>query len=204
MSMIYNRAYKVPSWVVINLPKDQAKIVVGKFADHGAHEVKWVANSFLETVANLSSRGWRNEIEQKMPYFASVDFLNVAFTQHVRKYGENKMTSGTPDKPWNAMNRRIESMDDYTRLFNEMLENEPDITLSHMFDIGELCHAQGFEQIKTFVTVGPVATKALQKVSDRVITIGGKSDELDLTGVADDEIGQSAIEFVARQLGFVK
>jgi len=204
MSMIYNTAYRVSSWVVVNLPKDSAKIITAAFSALGAHEIKWLSNSFINTIQGLSKRGWASEVSKERPFIVNQDFMNVAITAHLKNYGENKTMSGTPDKPWSAINRNITCDEDYARIFDEVMAGEPDITLSHIFSIGELCHRNGEEQVKTFVTIGPVAKKALQKVSDRVITIGGASDDVDLTGIAPEKIGLIAIEYVAGQLGFIK
>ena len=204
MSMIYNRAFKVPSWVVINLPKDDSKLIVDAFTELGALNVKWPASEFPVTVQEMAKRGWFSEVNQSRPFFISVDFLNVAVTQHLKKFGENKTLSGTPDVPSSQLNRKINDDVDYVRLFNDIMDSETDVSLSHIFSIGEICHATGYEQVKTFVSAGPVATKALQKVSDRVITIGYEGSDLDLTGVEASLRGKAAVEFVAAQLGYVE
>jgi hypothetical protein len=204
MSMIYNKAYKVPSWVIVNLPKEDAKPIVQAFTDLGALYIKWPSGEFPETVREMAKRGWFEEVNQARPFFISADFLNVAVTQHLKKFGENKTLSGTPEVPIGRLNRKIVDDADYARLFNEIMDSETEVSLSHIFSIGEICHTAGAEQVKTFISVGPVATKALQKVSERVITVGYEGCDLDLTGVDVTYRGQNTIEFVATKLGFVK
>lgn len=204
MSIIYNRVYRVPVWVIVNLPADQAKEIVKAFDEHGALSVKWPDREFLNTVAGMGSQGWREEVTKERPFFVSVDFMKVAVKKHLTVFGANKSLSGTPDSSWSRMNRKIETDEDYVRLFNDIMSAEPDVLLSHLFSIGELCHQAGREQVKTFITVGPAPLKVLQKVSDNVITVGDSTCDINVTGEEVKDKGLYAVDNVARRLGLIE
>lgn len=196
MSIIYNRLYKVPNWIVLNLDDEKkAQDLVEKFKKEGVHEVKWISKEFPITINEMARKGWWHEVNKPMPFIANVDFLMVAITQHIKKYGLSKTLSGTPEKSVASINRKIINGDDYVRIFNAVLENEPDVTLSHIFGIGELCNTDR-SKIQTFITIGPVAKKVLQKVSDRVITIEVSQNVDEAFVVEGCEAGDSVIDVI--------
>lgn len=201
MSLIYNRLYKVPTWIVVN-GNDQTN--VSKFLQGlktaGAHEITWLSKDFPITINEMSGRGWAHEVNKPMPFFANTDFLMVAITNHLKKYGPNKTLSGTPNKPISSLNRVVKTGDDYVRIFNEVLANEPEVTLSHIFNVGELCYNER-DNKKIFVSVGPVELKVLQKISDRVITIEANVDGLEIDGNGDGET-KTLIAKIAQQIGY--
>ena len=151
MPLFYNRLYKVPCWIVVNLPKEKARPIVQEFKEMGAHEVKWIADTFPLTINDLARHGWAHEVNQPMPFKVNQDFLFVAMTKHIKQYGLNKTLSGTPERPVSSLNRTVNSGDDYVRLFNDVLSSEPAIHLSHLFDVGEMCHQDG-SSVKIFIS----------------------------------------------------
>ena len=202
MSLIYNRLYKVPAWIVVDLPKDVAKTLIEEFKAAGAHEMRLIADSFPLTVNEMAGKGWAHEVHKPMPFNANPDFVFFSIAHHIKKLGLNKTLSGTPEKPISTLNRRIESGDDYVRLFNDVMSNEPPITLSHIFGIGELCHQDG-SSIKTFISCGPAPIKVLQKVSDRVITVGAGKDGLIVEGCDKEDVIYEAVFSFAKQCGYM-
>jgi hypothetical protein len=193
--MIYNKVYKVPTWIVINLPKEKAQKVADEIAMGGAHKVEWISNDFPITVNELARKGWSHEVDKKMPFKSSPDFLMVAASNHIKKSGQNKSLSGTPDVPVFKLNRTVSTGGDYVRIFDEILENEPAISLSHLFSVGELCHLANNKK-QTFVSVGPVSEKALQKISDRVITVNVAENGIEIKGCPIDDKLYEALNYI--------
>ena len=201
MSIIYNRVYKVQSWIVLDTKdtKKTQELLAGFKKEGGVHEVKWISKEFPITVNELARQGWAHEVNRPMPLTANPDFLMVAVSKHIRLYGASKSLSGTPEKPVSSINRKVNNGDDYVRIFDSVLENEPAMSLSYIFDIGELCYMDN-SRIKTFITVGPVAKKVLQKVSDNVITISDSEDsgEIVIDGCQPEDAIRKVIEKVVK------
>jgi len=193
MSLIYNKLYKVPNWIVISIEdKKKAQDLLKKIQEEGALVVNWISEDFPITINEMSRKGWYHEVNKSMPFIMNTDFLMVAVTHHLKSYGSNKTLSGTPEKPVYSINRKITNGDDYVRIFNSVLENEPGITLSHLFNIGELCHSDN-SKVQSFVSIGAIPKNILQKISDRVITIevDPDNDSWVVTGCdSDDNIAE--------------
>lgn len=203
MSMIYNKVYRVPAWLVISGNKSVSKVVITAFKELGAHEVKWLASTFPATVSVLATQGWRHEVNKPMPFFVNPDFLNYALSQHIKGFGFNKSLTGQSANAMSAINRQVTSVNDYVRIFNDLIINESDIALSHLLSIGELCHGE-HDKIKVFVSADGVPKNILQRLADRVITIGGAGSDVQLPATLkhddiDDVVGQ-----VAALLGYKK
>lgn len=173
MSTIYNRAYRVPVWVVLAPETPNAKELGEYLAANGAEEIAWPSASFFDTVKGMTSKGWGHIAEQKYPYHLDSGFLPIAAIYHIKKlFGESKMFSGAPMKPWSqAVSRRMASDKDYVRVFDEILSVEDPIALSHMFSIGDRCHTDS-KRTHVFFTYGTPLKNVLQRVADAVIVVG--------------------------------
>lgn len=203
--MIYNQTYKVPVWVVVNTGNhaDSEKIAK-EFTAADARPVVWPAATFPITVSELGRKGWAHEVNQAFPLFMSVNFLMFAISKHLdANFGSTKRLSGNATQSYSTLNRKIECGDDYVRLFNDVLGLENDISLSYLFDIAKVC-VENREKTRVFVTVGNVPIKLLQKVSDRVITVGDAGSDVVATGRDASEVATDAIQLVASLLGINK
>ena len=201
MSIIYNKVYKVPAWVVVSGPKDTAKLVSKAFTVLGAAEIKWIADTFPMTVVSLATRGWSHEVNKQMPFFMNPDFLNVAASAHVKQYGLNKNLTGISANSMSNIDRKITSGDDYVRIFNDVLCNESTMALSHLFSIAEQCYGER-ENIKVFVTAGQIPQNILQRLAERVITIGGTGSDIQFPETVDEESLEVIVGEVAAILGY--
>lgn len=172
MSVIYNKAYKVPSWVLVTSSDTGAEAVKDFLYKNGALPVSWPGATFKDTVAELGKRGYAHEVRKDMPYQMSVRFLEVAIAKHIKEaLGSNKMLSGAPSQPMHVVNRTVKTEADFERIFNEVIQLEDSITLSHLFDVGSRCFGES-TKYKVFYTVGDVPRNVLQRISDSVIVVG--------------------------------
>ena len=203
MSLIYNRVYKVPAWVTVDLDKSTATPIIDAFKELGAHTVFWMANTFPVTISLLGSRGWGHEVNKTMPFFANQDFLNFAVAHHIKGLGLNKNLTGQSANVMSSINRRVESTDDYARIFNDLLISESDIALSRLLSIGELCYGER-EKVKVFISINDVPKNILQRLSDRVITIGGEGSDLLLPQQITQDSVDDIVSQVASILGYKK
>lgn len=174
MSTIYNHAYKVPVWVIVNLKPDQKnhrEAIQEYLLGNGAILVGWPSDTFGATVKKMANRGWAHAIKEP-PYTLDSTFATVAMAEHVNTFfGPNKFLNLKRDKPWyHTVNRDIKTEDDYRVLFNDIIYLQDSITLSHLFDIGEKCH-NGTRRTKVFFSFGDIHTMLLQPVSDSVIVV---------------------------------
>ena len=101
----------------------------------------------------------------------------------------------------NSINRRVESGDDYVRIFNDVLCGESTIALSHLFSIAEKCYGER-ENVKVFVTVGQIPQNILQRLAERVITVGGAGSDVLLPETVTDDTLTSVVGEVAAILGY--
>lgn len=203
MSLIYNKVYRVPAWVIIKSSKTTVKPLTKAFKDLGAHEVKWMSSTFPVTISILATQGWAHEVNKTMPFFATPDFLNYALARHIAGFGLNKTLTGTTANAMNSINRRVGSVDDYARIFNELITHESDISLSHLLAIGELCHGER-EQVKVFVSSDEVPKNIAQRLSDRVITLGGDGCDVTIASKLSVEEIDNIVGRVAAILGYKK
>jgi hypothetical protein len=207
MSLIYNQAYKVPVWVVIALPAADGKaaLIADAIKTAGAKSMPWPGDTFPLTINKMALKGWSHEVNKKMPFFASIDFLTIAATHHLEEtYGPAKRLTGTPSRPYNTLKRKIETGDDYVRLFNDILVLEPDAALSYLFDVGKNCH-EGDRRTKVYVTVGAVPTNVLQRIASRVITISDvAAADVNVNDYqTDEETVDASMRCVASALGLI-
>jgi hypothetical protein len=201
MSMIYDRAYKVPVWVVVDVAGADGDSILASFVEREARVVDWPAKLFPVTVSKLASSGWSHEVNKPYPTIVGRDFLTFAVCRHLNDtLGSNIKLSGQPMQPYHTLNRKIESGDDYVRLFNDVLALEPDFSLSHMFDIAKLC-VQDIRKSQVFVTRGPAPIKVLQRIAGRVITVGGEGSDVVAAGRPVEATADEAIELVASAIG---
>lgn len=203
--MIYNQAYKVPVWVVIKAETNtESERIALDFVAADARHVVWPASTFPVTVNELGKRGWAHEVNQPFPLFMSVNFLMFAISKHLdANLGSTKRLSGNATQSYSTLDRKIERDNDYARLFNDVIGLENDISLSYLFDIAKICY-ENREKTRVFVTTGDVPIKLLQKISDRVITIGDAGSDVVVTGRDVSEVAMEAIQLVAGLLGINK
>lgn len=172
MSVIYNKAYKVPSWVLVTSGDEGASAALDFLHQNGALQVQWPGATFKDTVTELGKRGYAHEVSKDMPYQMSVRFLEVAVAKHIKEsLGSNKMLSGAPSQPMHVVNRSVQTDADFERIFNEVIQLEDSIALSHLFDVGSRCFGES-TKYKVFYTVGDVPRNVLQRISDSVIVVG--------------------------------
>ncbi len=190
MATIYDRAYKVPAWVVIDLPAKKVEAVIEALVEeHGCHEQYWPANSFVDTVKELGRNGWPHIVNQAKPFVVDISFLGVAVSRHLKNFfGENTILPGSPERPWqHVLNRKVEADADYARIFNDVLRNERPVVLSQVFDVGK-------PKSKVYVT-GPQCDRDLvAKLSDRMITVADSDATLNVKGKKVEEIVAAIVQ----------
>ena len=200
MTVVYTNVFKVPVWVMVNIDRENDSLVLDAFKECNARHIEWKASTFPITINKLSSKGWKHITEQPYPFMIDHNFIPIAINAHLQSsYGRSKSLSGTPTSPVKNLNRRINSGDDYVRLFNDVMNNEPDISLSKLFDIAENCFYNN-TKFKVFITEGNVPKKLLQRIADCVITIGGEGSDIVFDGNIEETIDLSTKK-VANILG---
>ena len=187
MPTIYNQTYKVPVWVVLNVPEPSLLENLKQYlVENGAVEQGWPSDSFITTVKSLASKGW-DHVVKKPPYTMDSTFATIALAEHTRRFfGPNKTLNLNADRPWyQTIDRNIRSDDDYRNLFNDIIYIQDPITLSHLFDIGNKCYNNNIKT-KVFFTVGNVHRNLLQPITNNVIVV---SDGGDVT-LSDDTLAK--------------
>lgn len=197
MSFIYAKPYKVPMWVVIDTDRAAGEQISQELKDDGGLMIAWPAITFAATVKSLSLQGWAHETDRTMPFAIAKDFLVFAASKHL---GTTKRLSGSPTRPYHTLNRTVSSEADYERLFNDLLDIEPDISLSNLFGIGENCHSDG-KRYYVYVTLGNVPTNILHRLADRVITVGGAGSSVVVAGRDPAEVAEEVATKAEEALG---
>lgn len=178
MSHIYNQTFRVPIWVVVNTKSQGHRSAVAEYlSENGALEQPWPADTYVNTVKELTKKGWAHAIGPT-PFVLDPGFIMVSVASHVNStLGANKMVNfASSTSPWHHMiSRSINSDADYTRIFNEIMCLQDTITLSHMFSVAERCHSDG-KKTYVFYTVGEPVTKVLHSFSNNVIVVGEVGD----------------------------
>jgi len=202
MSTIYNQTYKVPVWVVVTDDKTaNGGAAVAYLTDNGAFKREWPSLSFIDTVKNLGKRGWAHLVNQPYPYMLDASFLPVAISTHLKEvFGQTKMVSGAPARPWNhAVNRKVESDLDWQRIFDQIMSLEDSMSLSHLFDVGNKCFGQS-TKYKVFFSNGEVPISVLQRISDNVIVVG-EMGNVNTTGKTAEETVNELDAMLTQVLG---
>jgi hypothetical protein len=181
---------------VVDVDGDKGQGIMTRLQDYAPTVIAWPSLTFPATIEALGRKGWKHETGKKMPFSVNKDFIMTATAVHLN----GKHLSGSPARPYHSLDRNITQASDYVRLFNEILDIESDISLSHLFDIGSLCHQDG-KKVRVFVTLGPVPTNILQRLADRVIYVGGSGSEVDATDRDPLEVADEAADKAQQFLG---
>jgi len=191
MSVTYTQVFKVPVWVILNNGRLTNTEMRDFFIEADAKEVAWGAETFPLTVDAMSRKGWHHIVNQKMPYVTDLNFLQVAINSHIQyTYGTTKYLSGAQILTIKNLNKKIETGDDYVRLYNDVMAIEPDINMSKLFDIAENCKYNK-KTYKVFFSCGNIPKNILQKVSNSVITIGGEGSDIVYAGDTQETINKT-------------
>ena len=197
MSFVYGKPYKVPVWISIDGKLGQkGQQIIDLLKPYEPYIVAWPADTFHLTIKALASQGWHHETRRQRPFAANKDFIMVAVTKHLK----GKHLSGSPTQAYHTLNRNIEVDGDYNRLFNQILDIEPSISLCQVFDIGALCHNDG-KQKKVFLTFGAPPTNILQRLADRVITVGEEGAEVVTSERTPEDVTKEVVTKVREFLG---
>lgn len=181
MPSIYNQVYQAPLWVSINLAGERGQnptldAMVNYLVVNGATAQPWPSATFKDTIKKLTTRGWAHAVKP-FPYVLDQNFVMVAAAEHLKETcGPNKSLNLGTNKPWHHLvDRRVESPEDYARVFDHILSLQDAITLSHVFDLGDRCHNNNVKSYVLF-TVGNPPINLLRTIAQTVIVVGETGD----------------------------
>jgi hypothetical protein len=195
--MIYNRAFKVPTWVVLgSMSKNRAKAVSEFFNEAGARYQEWPANLYPEALLNYRNKGYADALPE-YPFILETNLMLRSAGEHLKDcLSPKSQLGGSSGLPPHRVNRKADSRDDLVTIFNDLLSLEDPISLSQVFQIAELCHRDGAKQFKAFVSSGKVPKNLLTKIADRVITVGdGAENDIVVDGLSNAEIADKLENF---------
>jgi hypothetical protein len=186
MAMIYNKVFKAPLWVVIKKgPK--SKQITNWFTEHGAKLIEWPSNSYKETLESYKKKGWA-DVFSGPKVIIPPQLLIMSANEHA-KQTLSPNAQLVFDVSIGRLNRVIESGDDYSVLFNNILKWQPRINLSQVFQIGELCHNEYTTRHSVLVTNEPCDKTILTELALKVITIGkGVDCEINIEKAEKDKL----------------
>jgi hypothetical protein len=198
--MYYNKLFKVKVWVVLeDLSKKLNSELIDFFKKAEAHIVSWPAPYFVDTIKLLRSRGWEHEFESEGSgkLVLSPQFLNYAFTYHLKTINPHTLITNDVERPVNTINREVVSEKDYERMFNEMMEIFSPISLSMTFNIGQLCHGND-KQVKVFVSEGEIPDLSIRKLADNVIRIKKEGGDISTKSQKTEEIIDNIVTLIQK------
>lgn len=191
MTAIYDRPFRVPVWLIIDLaPKKANELIERLVEEDGAYYQAWPARSFIDTLKELGRKGWSHMVDQKKPFTLDTHFLAVAVARHVKNvFGETTMLSGTHERPYQHLNRRIEKDSDFERLFNDVLANEQDVALSQIFGLAK-------PQAQVYVTDGNVNRFLVNRLAGKTLTVSETDGNVNVKGKKLEE----AYDLICKEL----
>lgn len=194
MSVIYDRTFRVPVWVVLDLPKKTNQALVERLCEDGVYHQQWPARTFINTVKDLGNKGWKHVVDQPKPFNLDVNFLAFATATHIRNtFGENVLMAGNSEVPFQHLNRRIQQDSDYETVFNTVLANERDVSLSQIFGLAEL-------KTKVYVTESPVNKHLIGRLAGKTLTVSETDGTIIVKGKKPDEIYDIIVKEIEKAL----
>jgi hypothetical protein len=170
MGIFYNQVYKVPNWVVVqDMDGNKADFVIEWLTAHGALNVQWPSQTFKATIDSFRKRGWEQHFKDSIPVIPP-QLLVTAVMEHIKMFGPNS-GAGFSGIMAHRIDRSVRVEADYSRIFDDFLNQQTNVALSQAFQIGDRCHSE-YRKCVLWVTKEPVYKKLLTALSDKVITIG--------------------------------
>lgn len=182
--MFYDRPYLIRKWIIgVGLSEKQAEAVKKAIPKkNGCFFKPWPSLEMKDELMKLATQGYSDHI-QVMPYFLDMTLALRAVGNITRSHNPLAQISHRPPYHRECHNR-IESDADYTRLMNEILKANDDITLSQVF---ATCGHDSeiwlsFEADKNVVT----------KLAQEVVLIGNDEKyDIDLTGISNKDVNSA-------------
>lgn len=193
MPMVYDRAYKVPVWVLINTADEKKKEkLVQLLTKEGAKLKQWPAPTFAECILSYRKKGYYDHLPQEYPFFVDPSLLLRAAQEHLKAViSQTSYLGGAFKHPANRLDRKVESDASFERLFNSLLDLEEPIGLSQIFQVAEDCHSEGPRNFSVFVTTENAPKSLLTKIANKVITIGdGEENDIVIKEAKISELKQ--------------
>ena len=174
MSAYYDRPFPVDKWIIATgLTDKQKEIFTKTMPKKGVTFMPWPSLFYKDEILSYTHLGYAEYIKP-YPFFLDINSLAIRAAQSLlRKYNQNSQLSGMP-LYHRQVNNKIENDEDYTRVMNEILTLNDEITLSQIFNLAE-------NKDHTFVSYD-AHKPTIQKIATKIITIGnGNSFDIDLT-----------------------
>ena len=183
MAAYYNQGVKVPVWIVTDLPQEDAQALEAALHQDGAIVLEWPSQSFMTTVHEMGKQGWRHVTNKEKPFTVDVNFVSVAAAKHVKStFGPQAMMTGSHSRPYQqALNRKIETEDDFRRIFDEVLALEGETELSNIFQMSARRSA-------VYISRAPVPSAVVSKLCQNVLTVGEQNCRVLTKGLSVEEI----------------
>ena len=189
--MFYDRPHLIKKWIVcIGLSEKQQEAVKKAIPKKEPCFFKpWPSLTMKDELMKLATQGYADHI-QSMPFFLDLTLALRAVSNITRSHNPLAQISHLPPYHRSCKNR-IETDEDYTRLMNDILAANDDITLSQVFATSG--HDSdiwlSFEADKNVV----------QKLAREVIIIGNDPKfDVDLTDLTAGKDINSAISHLFR------
>jgi DNA integrity scanning protein DisA with diadenylate cyclase activity len=183
MASYYNQGVKVPVWIVTDLPENEATALEDALHQDGAVVMEWPSHSFMTTVHEMGKQGWRHVTGKEKPFTVDVNFVSVAAAKHVKTlFGPQAMMTGSHARPYQqALNRKIETEDDYRRIFDEVLALEGETELSNIFQMASRRSA-------VYISRAPVPSAVVSKLCQNVLTVGEQNCRVSSKGMSVEDL----------------
>jgi hypothetical protein len=184
MSRYYDKVYKLPVWVVVDLTeKDSAALIDRLLEEKRAHYQVWPSKSFVDTVQELGRKGWSHMTGQPKPFNMDPNFLAAAASRHAKNvFGETAVLPGTQDNQYSlGVNRRVERDSDYERIFNDVLTLEQDISLSCLFGLAK-------PKCPVYISDTSTGKDIVNRISTKMLTISKNDGTISMKGRKIDEL----------------
>ncbi|MGH2638632.1 MAG: hypothetical protein ACRDF4_05040 [Rhabdochlamydiaceae bacterium] len=191
MGNYYDQGIKAPVWIVTAVNDSQTEALERAVHENGGAVLEWPAQSFMTTVFEMGKRGWKHVVDQKKPFTVDVNFVTCAVAKHIKKiFGPSAMLTGSQMRPYqHALGRRIETEDDYRRIFDEVLSLEAETELSNIFQMAS-------RRSVLYISRSPVPTNVIQKLARNILTVGEENSTVSSKDMTNDELIETVLSEV--------
>lgn len=169
--MFYDRVYRVKKWIIgQDLNEKQQELLKKSMPKTNTVFCPWPSLEMSAELKKLAGEGYFEYVNQPMPYFLEMTLALRAVVNITRRAKINAQISPSP-LYHRLCNNRIAQESDYTRLCDEILKANDEITLSQVFDIRDHQHE---------IWVSFNADKeTVSKLAEQVVVLGN-SDKADI------------------------
>ena len=190
---MYNKTYRVNTWVLIDSDDDKkVEKIIKWFKEKQAFVQEWPSLFYKQEVLKYKNMGYPM-INENGPFKAPSSLIMRSAVDTVKKVISQQSNIMLGDSA-NRFSVKIENDDSYESIMNSILLSLLPIYKSQCFQIFERCHSINSKQKYTlFVTPKKGVKKILTDISHNVITLGDKEG-------CDFNLGDTPLKYISKKL----